>query len=1229
MGDKRFRLVLIILLVLLVIAALAAEKLYFSDFEYRFRTKRFNMLIIEKEKILEECLENMKPILAWEDHHGSLSENANFSYAMENRITILEYIDDKLICWSDNDFDVPRTFNDSLDSKRIVFLQNGWFITRTIHAANEKIVGLLRVHTDYQLKNDLIKSGFDSEFRIPGGVGFSTSESASEYHVKNSNGDFLFSLIFPEKRKSTSFIYIPFVLWSAAFIIIIFLLFELVKFLIAGNRKLLAAVLVPLLFVLIYLLVLSGNKSAVISLTSLFSVQLFSLNSVVPSLGHLLVMSILLASFSYIYFRYFELRDAESTRGGRDYLLLTILLTVASLLFTACCVIFAHVVSDSNINFETYRILEINGFSLAAFSAVVLLMIVPLLYMIKVLDIIKKFRKKTIILALFTSLVVPALVFFDNPGQFLAFSVFYLIISFSVWFSGIRKAGAFNIAVIFSLLFGLYSLYVTSAYSEERRIETLKIQAVGLSTENDPEAEQLILKMWPDMKADTTLARLMDVEYFTTKDYEIIAGYLQKRYFTAYWRNFTINIFCCRNDDPINIGEGRMVSQNCFSFFEEKIASNSQKLTGTDFYFLDNQGGRSFYTGKLVFTNLKGITNGLFLELFSDINVFQPGYSELLLEKNYHGYAALRDYSFAKYINGRVVLRTGDYPYADTDADYVVADSEFRSFDSNGVKHMLYKSGNVTVMISRPMVSLSERFISFAYLFAFIFIIFNILLFIVKPPDFRRTFTMNLRHKVQFSLIGVLLFSFLLVGAVVATFTIQQYKTKQYDNLKEKVASIYLELESKIASEKHLTSDWRSINYESLNDLLIKFSNIFMTDINIYDVPGFLIATSRPEIFNRDLTSRRMNNMAMISLKDLTSSEFFQREKIGNLEFLSAYVPFYNNDNEVIAYLNLPYFRMQSVLAREISNLIVAVINFTLLLVVLTMSIAVFISGRLTSPLMMLGRGLASVELGKKSEHLTYRGSDEIGELVKQYNRMVDEIDESTRRLADSEREYAWREMARQIAHEIKNPLTPMRLNVQQLFKSWKDKAPGFDNRIEKFTDNQIEYIDNLSNIASAFSSFARMPVTNAEEVNLLGQVKSALELFRDTENVTFDVKWPEESFVNILADREQLNGIFSNLLKNAIQAIPETRKGLIEVGIEVSGDKAIVSVSDNGTGIPEELRKKMFTPNFTTKSSGMGLGLSIVKKYIESVNGRIWFESESGKGTVFYVEFPLMDAVI
>ncbi|NMD02213.1 MAG: sensor histidine kinase, partial [Bacteroidales bacterium] len=227
-------------------------------------------------------------------------------------------------------------------------------------------------------------------------------------------------------------------------------------------------------------------------------------------------------------------------------------------------------------------------------------------------------------------------------------------------------------------------------------------------------------------------------------------------------------------------------------------------------------------------------------------------------------------------------------------------------------------------------------------------------------------------------------------------------------------------------------------------------------------------------------------------------------------------------------------------------------------------------------------------------------------------------------KLAASEREYAWREMAKQIAHEIKNPLTPMKLNVQQLLKSWNDDTSGFKDKLELFARNQIEYIDNLSLIATAFSSFAKMPGANPSDIDLIEQIKTTLELFRNTSNVTFNVKWPHENKVFIHADKEQINGIFSNLIKNGIQAIPQDRDGVIKVELKVTGDKVLVSVADNGSGIPEALRNRMFTPNFTTKSSGTGLGLSIAKRYAEGAGGRIWFESQTGRGATFFVEFPL-----
>ena len=721
---------------------------------------------------------------------------------------------------------------------------------------------------------------------------------------------------------------------------------------------------------------------------------------------------------------------------------------------------------------------------------------------------------------------------------------------------------------------------------------------------------------------------MMNVELFERGDFNTISGYLNNNYFNGYWGNFNVNVYLCRQGQMIRIGPGENSFQDCYTFFDERVNKYGYPLTGTQFYFIDNQGARPYYIGRVFYTTSKGTSNGLFIELYGDINVFQPGYSELLLDKRFHGYSGLKNYSFAKYLNGSIILNHGDFPYNKADEEYVDENSDYRIFDDEGFRHILYRNGNATVMISRPLLNAGNMIISFAYLFAFTFLVVNLILVFFLHPSPGGIMNLNFRQKLQLSFTGILLFSFILVGSAVASLTVREFQSNHYENIKEKLNSIYIELENEISTERHLTPNWRNANNASLNELLINLSNIFNTDINLYDLNGYLMATSRPELFFRDLASHRMDMMAFMNVADLTKSEYIQTESLGNMKYISAYVPFYNNEKHVLTYLNLPYFRMQSLLAKEISNLIVAIINFTLLIVVITMAFGVFISGRLTSPLSMLSEGLASVKLGRKSEHLKYRGNDEIGDLVNQYNIMVDELEESVHKLANSEREYAWREMAKQIAHEIKNPLTPMKLNVQQLQKSWNDNIPGFGEKLETFARNQIEYIDNLSNIASAFSSFAKMPGANPVEVDLLEQMRTTLELFRNTDNISFDVSWPPEKNVIIYADREQLNGIFSNLFKNSIQAIPPARKGLIKVGLRVDRNKVTVSVSDNGSGIPESIRAKMFTPNFTTKSSGTGLGLSIVKRYVEGASGRVWFESEAGKGTTFFVEFPLIFTV-
>jgi len=1227
MKSGKIKITPFVLTIIIALLAITAELVYYGNFEYRFRTKRLNRILHEKEKVMEQCLEGMKPVLAkGEEHHGSVRENDLFAIAEENRITLLEYMGRKLIYWSDTDFDVPEVLPDTLYTHPFVFVENGWFLTKSIEAGNEKLVALMRIRSDYGFENEIIRNGFVSDLKIPEGTGFTRDKLASYFQVSSSDGTFLFSLVFPETKPKTQFIYIPLLLWLLTFALLIYSSLALVRDMTEKGHKTAGLIICFLIFLSAYIVVLLLKKPSILFSTELFSPYKYSMNDFIPTLGHLLMLSIMISAMSVILYNYIKPDTAGCKKTG--YLIFVLFLIPSALLVVIFNSMFSHLVFNSNINFETYKVLDLDLFSLAGFVSVLLLVTLPYLYTLKVFRALGDPGFKTILLATVTSsLVFIPFHIYDLPA-FAAISIFYLAGTLTIWILNKRTANIFTRLVTISLVLGLYSLFIATRQSERKLEENVKIELVTYSTENDPTAEHLLLDMWPAISADTVLRNLMDVIFFESDDADIISDYLHSKYFNGYWGNFEMNIYLCGRNDPIKTGGGRGIQQNCFSFFDDKIITSGHQLTGTGFYFIDSKKGRSSYMGRLFFDYGNSRVNGLFIDLYSDIKVFQPGYSELLLDRKYHSYARLRDYSFAKYINGEIVIATGDYSYTKSDADYTGKAADYRFFNADNYKHALYRNGNVTVIISRPLVSAPDMIIFGAYFFAFIFIFYNLLLFLIRKPVIKRPSGLNFRQKMQLSFISILLFSFTLVAIVVASLAIRQYQSRHYENIREKLNSVYLELENTLAMERTLSPEWRNSENSSLDELLVKLSNIFNTDINLFSRTGFLIATSRPEIYYRNLTGRRMNNMASINLINLRKSEYFQNEKIGNLEYVSVYVPFYNDSKGFLAFLNLPYFRMQSVLAKDISNMIVAVINFTLLLIVIATSLAVFISSRLTSPLAVLSSRLASVELGKKSEHLSYSGNDEVGDLVRQYNRMVDELDESAKKLAISEREYAWREMAKQIAHEIKNPLTPMKLNVQQLYKSWKDGVPGFEKKIEKFTKNQIEYIDNLSSIASEFSSFAKIPEARPVYVDLVEQVKTTFELFRNTGNVSFRINAPSDEKIIIYADKEHISSILSNLIKNGIQSIPPGEDGIIRVTIKKAGDRIVVSVSDNGSGISESFRDKMFIPNFTTKSSGTGLGLSIVKRYVETAGGHIWFETETGRGSTFHIEFPSVNQI-
>jgi two-component system nitrogen regulation sensor histidine kinase NtrY len=286
--------------------------------------------------------------------------------------------------------------------------------------------------------------------------------------------------------------------------------------------------------------------------------------------------------------------------------------------------------------------------------------------------------------------------------------------------------------------------------------------------------------------------------------------------------------------------------------------------------------------------------------------------------------------------------------------------------------------------------------------------------------------------------------------------------------------------------------------------------------------------------------------------------------------------------------------------------------------------VAFFLANSITLPLTLIEQQLRETKIGKKMDPISWKRRDEIGTLINEYNRMIGELEESTEKLAKSERENAWREMAKQVAHEIKNPLTPIKLGMQQLERSWRDGDPQFDEKFEKFSRTIIQQIESLALIASEFSNFAQMPVARTEKVDVKEILKSVVDLYKNSAGATISLGFLPALRAHVLADKDQMIRTFNNLIKNAIQAIPAERNGEVNIEMLNEGDTLLIMIQDNGIGIEESLREKIFTPNFTTKNSGMGMGLAIIRNIILNAGGKVWFESVLNKGTAFYVSLPL-----
>lgn len=512
---------------------------------------------------------------------------------------------------------------------------------------------------------------------------------------------------------------------------------------------------------------------------------------------------------------------------------------------------------------------------------------------------------------------------------------------------------------------------------------------------------------------------------------------------------------------------------------------------------------------------------------------------------------------------------------------------------------------------------LEQRYMSqnririYVLLFAMMFVIYLCwMVYIIYRAKGFRNLRIGYKFQSLFSLIVLIGFFVVLLASI--DFIRKNYELRQKANLQQKTVYIQKALQDTYFWSRNLNR----YNTASLNVYLKDLSYTYKTDIHVYDLSGRLVGSSQPIIFDLGLLSFRMSPKPYFS----ENTNITQYEHIGSLEYLSAYADFVNGDYTPIGYIAVPFFISTDIINAEIDNLLAILLPIYLSIMLLSIILTSFISKQITSPIITMGEKLKKLQIDQHNEKISYKPHDEIGLLVTQYNQMVDELERSANMLARSERENAWKTMAQQVAHEIKNPLTPMKLTIQQLQRTKKINPELFEKTFSRSAESLIEQIDNLTLIANEFSYFAKMPEMRVEEVDMAERLCTSIGLYKNETQTQIIYNGPS-SGVWAMSDNKQIMQVFSNLLKNAIQALHNKPEGIIEVNLEKLSETILIKICDNGPGIPEEIRDKIFNPNFTTKSTGMGMGLAITKKIVEESGGTIRFET-CDKGTTFYVEF-------
>ncbi|MCB0429002.1 MAG: HAMP domain-containing protein [Flavobacteriales bacterium] len=1210
------------------------------------RVHTFEEKLHRKEQDLDQHLKHLtacKRVSQWDSLMVSDQQRTDHLFEKDGLI-LLSYYRDSLVYWSSIAAPLSKLFSESYFQRDgLVRLQNGWYEVRVLARGPLVEVGLILLKNEYPYRNRYLQSQFHPSFGLPLTYQISHQSQEKYIDVKDYKGKFLLSLSPVQADEANGDMEgNPVAVILAVLGLICALIYLEMECKVMGRNigSVGAGLLLVGAVLLLRHLTLRIRFPNVIYGLEVFSPNYYAASAVFPSLGDFLINAILLFYLAVVINRRVNWKNPAVKWGA------TAKIAVASV-FLFALYLYGRFVTDllrglvehSKVSLNINDFLSLNTYSYIGFLSMALLLFSFLLVADKWVSstipfisegisslggyITEDTQKRLMICFGITSTLF--IIYSHQQGTVdVAMMGWPLVVVLLVGYFKRRPEHAYTFPklILIVLFFSLLATKILYKYNEINERKNMDYLAGVLADEPDHIGEVLFKDMEERLLKDEDLKNYFSARRKPSSVQRLKEKILQN-YFSGYWEKYEIALYLFRKEDDPKLKIAQNNGQYSRNELDRKINLESKPTEVSENLFQTNSLlAQNGYIGRLVFLNdtlPSDQLGALYLTLNAKIIPKGIGYPELLIDASNSEIkkrSRLENYAYAHYKNGALIDHRGDFPYNLNMEQFLAPATRTDYFFSGGFEHVIRRQGDDLTVVSSKEKRFLEHSSLFSYQFIFLSLFAGLLTVFGFLPLKINLRALTFKNKIQLYIMVILFFALGLLGVGTIYYINLQYNTANYQNIRERIHSVLNEVESKLGDTHELSSDVEGyVTY-----ILKRSSNIFFTDINLYDPEGNLVASSRSSLFEKGLIAPKMDPHAYAEMVIENKAEYVQEEHIGKLKYFAAYVPFRNDQNELLAYLSLPYFAKKSEIERGVQTFMATLINIYGLLLMATLVVALFVANRITKPLQMIQDKLSKIKLGRSNEPIEWKASDEIGNLVREYNRMIDELAQSVELLQKSERESAWQEMARQVAHEIKNPLTPMKLSIQHLERAWKDQAPDREERLHKFTRSMIEQIEALSTIATEFSNFAKMPKPKNEVIDLDQMLRNAVSLYDDTEASHVTYRSEADGAALVFADKDQLLRVFNNLIKNGMQSVPEEREGRIEVFLEDDGQHWLVQVKDNGSGIPRDRLDRIFVPNFTTKTGGMGLGLAMVKNIVESTQGSIWFETKEDVGTVFFV---------